>query len=156
MWKHMASTLYKSWSKIWYSGSQILGSFILFCQVWMSRRATRSNLTKPQTFPLEKTRGSNSGLRCSLVLYYIKTKQSPLEGRWKVMITSKPNLFYFTCKFWLIFQGMKYANANKVNHSDLIRGRRRVLICRQILPHPHKISWELFRYSTKSIILFKI
>ena len=29
----------------------------------------RYNLTKPQTFPLEKPRGSNSGLRCSLVFW---------------------------------------------------------------------------------------
>ena len=61
--------LYKSWSKIWYSGSQILGSFMLFCQVWIARRATRYNLTKPQTFPLEKPRGSVSGLRFPLVFW---------------------------------------------------------------------------------------
>ena len=40
-----------------------------FCQVWIARRATRSNLTKPQTFPLEKPRSSNTGLRCSLVFW---------------------------------------------------------------------------------------
>ena len=42
---------------------------MLFCQVWIARRATTSNLTKPQTFPLEKPRGSYSGLRCSLVFW---------------------------------------------------------------------------------------
>ena len=42
---------------------------MLFCQVWIARRATRYNLAKPQTFPLEKPRGSNSGLRCSLVFW---------------------------------------------------------------------------------------
>ena len=40
---------------------------MLFCQVWIDRRATRSNLAKPQTFPLENPRGSESGLRFSLV-----------------------------------------------------------------------------------------
>ena len=58
-----------SWSKIQYSSSQILGYFMLFCQVWIARRATRHNLTKPQTFPLEKPRGSYSGLRFSLVFW---------------------------------------------------------------------------------------
>ena len=43
---------------------------MLFCQDWIDRRATRSNLAKPQTFPLEKPRGSNSGLRCSLVFWW--------------------------------------------------------------------------------------
>ena len=42
---------------------------MLFCQVWMARRATRYNLVKPQTFPLENSRGSNSGLRFSLVFW---------------------------------------------------------------------------------------
>ena len=42
---------------------------MLFCQVWIARRATTSNLTKPQTFPLEKPRRSYSGLRCSLVFW---------------------------------------------------------------------------------------
>ena len=42
---------------------------MLFCQVWIARRATRYNLTKPQTFPLEKPRGLNSGLRCTLVFW---------------------------------------------------------------------------------------
>ena len=42
---------------------------MLFCQVWIARRATTSNLTKPQTFPLEKPRGSYSGLRSSLVFW---------------------------------------------------------------------------------------
>ena len=39
---------------------------MLFCQVWIARRASISNLPKPQTFPLENARGSNSGLRFSL------------------------------------------------------------------------------------------
>ena len=30
---------------------------MLFGQVWIARRANRSNLAKPQTFPLEKLRG---------------------------------------------------------------------------------------------------
>ena len=48
---------------------------MLICHVWTARRATRSNLAKPQTFPLENPRGSNSGLRYSLVFWmslYIK------------------------------------------------------------------------------------
>ena len=40
-----------------------------FCQVWIVRKATRSNLAKPQTFSLEKQRGSNSGLRCSFIFW---------------------------------------------------------------------------------------
>ena len=42
---------------------------MLFCQVWIARRATRFNLTKLQPFPLEKPRGSNSGLKGSLVFW---------------------------------------------------------------------------------------
>ena len=42
---------------------------MLFCQVWIVRRATTSNLTKPQTFPLEKPHSSNSGLRRFLVFW---------------------------------------------------------------------------------------
>ena len=42
---------------------------MLFYQVWIARGATRTNLAKPQTFLLEKPRGSNSGLRCSLVFW---------------------------------------------------------------------------------------
>ena len=42
---------------------------MLYGQFWIVRRATRSNLTKHQTFPLEKPRISNSGLRCSLVFW---------------------------------------------------------------------------------------
>ena len=42
---------------------------MLFCRIWMARRATRSNLAKPQTFPLENSRDSNSGLRFSLVFW---------------------------------------------------------------------------------------
>ena len=42
---------------------------MLFCQVWITRRATRYNLTKHQTFLLEKQHGSNSGLTCSLVFW---------------------------------------------------------------------------------------
>ena len=40
-----------------------------FCQVWIARKAARSNLAKPQTFPLEKPRGSISGLRCSFIFW---------------------------------------------------------------------------------------
>ena len=47
---------------------------MLFCQVWIDRRASRSNLAKPQTFPLEKPRGLNSGLRFSLVFWMILYK----------------------------------------------------------------------------------
>ena len=42
---------------------------MLFCQDWIARRATWSNLAKPQTFPQEKPRGLNSGLRGSLVFW---------------------------------------------------------------------------------------
>ena len=42
---------------------------MLFSQVRTTRRTTGSNLTKPQTFPLENPRGSYSGLRCSLVFW---------------------------------------------------------------------------------------
>ena len=42
---------------------------MLFSQVWIPGRANRSNLEKPQNFPLEKLRSSNSGLRCSLVFW---------------------------------------------------------------------------------------
>ena len=42
---------------------------MLFSQVWMLRRATRSNLAKLQTFQLEKPRGSIGGLRCSFVFW---------------------------------------------------------------------------------------
>ena len=44
---------------------------MLFCQVWIARRTSTSNLTKPQTFPLEKPHGSNSGLRSSLLFWMI-------------------------------------------------------------------------------------
>ena len=49
--------------------SQNLGHFMLFCQVWIARRANTSNLTKPQNFSLEKPRGSYSGLRFALVFW---------------------------------------------------------------------------------------
>ena len=38
---------------------------MLFCQVLKAQKPSRSNLAKPQTFPLEKPRNSISGLRCS-------------------------------------------------------------------------------------------
>ena len=41
----------------------------MFCQVWIARRATTSNLKKPQTFTLEKPHGSISGLRFPLVFW---------------------------------------------------------------------------------------
>ena len=50
---------------------------MLFCQVWIARRATISNLTKPETFPLEKPRRSYSGLRCSLVFWMSLYKDYP-------------------------------------------------------------------------------
>ena len=50
---------------------------MLFCQVWIARRATRSNLAKPQTFPLENPRGSNSGLRFPLVFWMSLHKDYP-------------------------------------------------------------------------------
>ena len=40
---------------------------MLFCQVWIPRRTTITNLTKLQTFPLENPFSSNSGLWFSLV-----------------------------------------------------------------------------------------
>ena len=42
---------------------------MVFCQVWIVSWATTSNLTKSQTLTLEKQRGSNSDLRCSLVFW---------------------------------------------------------------------------------------
>ena len=42
---------------------------MLFCQVWIARSTTRSNMAKPQTFPLDNSRGSNSGLMFSLVFW---------------------------------------------------------------------------------------
>ena len=42
---------------------------MLFCQIWIARRAATSNLAKNQTIPIEKPRGSNSGLRFSLVFW---------------------------------------------------------------------------------------
>ena len=53
---------------------------MLFCQVWIARRANRSNLAKPQTFPLEKPRGSNSGLRFSLVFWMSLYKDYIMGG----------------------------------------------------------------------------
>ena len=50
----------------WY---QILEDLMLFCQVWIARRAFTSNLAKPQTFPLEKLRGSYRGLKWSLAFW---------------------------------------------------------------------------------------
>ena len=49
--------------------SQILIYFMLFCPVWIARRTTRHKLAKPQTYPLEKPRGSHSGLRCFHVFW---------------------------------------------------------------------------------------
>ena len=42
---------------------------MLFSHVWIARWATRFNLAKPQTFPLENPRSSNSGLRYSIVFW---------------------------------------------------------------------------------------
>ena len=44
-----------------------LGYFMLFYQVWIARMATRSILTKLQTYPLGKPCGPNSGLKFSFV-----------------------------------------------------------------------------------------
>ena len=60
---------------------------MLFCQVWTARRAARSNLTKPQTFPLENACGSDSGLRISLVFWmslykdYFALGHTPLQTK---------------------------------------------------------------------------
>ena len=54
---------------------------MLFSHVWMPRRATRTNLAKLQTFPLEKPRGSNSGLRYSLVFWMSLYKDYPVVGQ---------------------------------------------------------------------------
>ena len=43
---------------------------MLFSQVWIAGRANRSNLTKPQTFPLEKLRDSISGPLCFWMSLY--------------------------------------------------------------------------------------
>ena len=51
---------------------------MLFSQVWIDRRATRSNLAKLQTFPLEKPRGSNSGLKHSFVFWMSLYKDYPV------------------------------------------------------------------------------
>ena len=53
---------------------------MLFSQVWMARRATRFNLAKPQTFPLENPSGSNSGLRYSLVFWMSLYKDYKVRG----------------------------------------------------------------------------
>ena len=45
----------------------------------MARRATRSNLAKPQTFLLENMCGSNSGLSCSLV-FWMSLYKDYIEG----------------------------------------------------------------------------
>ena len=42
---------------------------MLVSQVWMAKRATKYNLAKPQTFPLEKLRRSNEGLSFSFVFW---------------------------------------------------------------------------------------
>ena len=42
---------------------------MVFCQVWIARRVSRSNLAKPQTFHLENPCSQKSGLRCSLVFW---------------------------------------------------------------------------------------
>ena len=69
---------------------------MVFCQVWIVRRATTSNLTKPLTFPLEKPRGSNSGLRRSLVFWMSLYKDYVLDdaskvGRAEVVMISSLN-----------------------------------------------------------------
>ena len=62
-----------------------------FCQVWIVRRASTSKLTKPQTFPLEKPRDSNSGLRFSLVFWMSLYKDYP------------PSSLTATQQNWIIF-----------------------------------------------------
>jgi len=42
---------------------------MMFCQVWIARRAATHILAKHQTLPLEKPRGSNSGLRFPLAFW---------------------------------------------------------------------------------------
>ena len=57
----------------------MLEDLMLFCQVWIAKRASRTNLAKPQTFPLENPRSSDSGLRFSLVFWMSLYKDySPL------------------------------------------------------------------------------
>ena len=41
----------------------------MMSHVWVPRRATASNLTKPQTFSLEELHVSNSGLSFTLVFW---------------------------------------------------------------------------------------
>ena len=47
----------------------MLEDLMLFCQVWIAKKAFTSNLAKPQTFPVEKLRSSYRGLKCSLVFW---------------------------------------------------------------------------------------
>ena len=71
--------------------SQILGYFKLFSQIWIARRATSSKLTKPQNFPLEKPRGSNSGLKCSLVFWMSLYKDYYLAAFVAIPGVSRPS-----------------------------------------------------------------
>ena len=54
---------------------------MVFCQVWIVRRASTSNLTKSQTFPVEKPCGSKSGLRFSFVFWISLYKDYPGYGQ---------------------------------------------------------------------------
>ena len=75
---------------------------MLFCQIWIARRATRSNLAKPQTFLLEKPRGSYSGLRCSLVFWmslYKDYPQGSIGGPilWLIFTCDLPDVIHNHC-----------------------------------------------------------
>ena len=59
-----------------------------FCQVWIVGKAITYNLAKPQTFPLEKPRSSNSGLRCCLVFWMNLYKVYRQEGLWTEKISA--------------------------------------------------------------------
>ena len=72
--------------------SQNLRYFMLFCQFWIARRPSRSDLAKPQTFPLEKPRGSSSGLRFSLVFWMSLYKD---KKSYKMKV---PSLYEYTPK----------------------------------------------------------
>ena len=53
---------------------------MLFCKVWIARRAATSNLAKYQTIALEKQLGSNSGLRFALVFWMSLYKDYMIHG----------------------------------------------------------------------------
>ena len=56
---------------------------MLLSQVWLARRTIRPIMAKPQTIPLEKLRGSNSGLRRSFVFWMSLYKDYLVLGQTK-------------------------------------------------------------------------